>query len=170
MLWAPASDWMPTPGATTSGLAARSTGVGPRELKGATPASPRRRLSLSLLGATVSTPGAACGRRERVVVVGLLDLGPDRQVDHADVVLPARRDGVIDRRDDVADVAVARAAEDFSRGDGGAGPAPAGRGGRPPARWGRRPPPPRGSRGPPPPPPPPSHPGPAREIRRGRPP
>ena len=49
------------------------------------------------------------GERQRVGLVRLVDAGGDRQVDDADVVGGALLDRVVDRGDDVADVAVAAA-------------------------------------------------------------
>ena len=55
------SDSVPTPGATTSGFAARSTAVGPRELNAAIVSSPRSIVPIVLEAPTVSTHGALPG-------------------------------------------------------------------------------------------------------------
>ena len=61
VLPASASDSMPTPGATRSGLAWKSIAVGPRELKAATVSSARSTVPLWLDAPTVITQGALPG-------------------------------------------------------------------------------------------------------------
>ncbi len=51
--------------------------------------------------------GAPCGQRQRVCVVRLVDPGRHREIDHADVESRPLLDRVVDRRNRVADVAVA---------------------------------------------------------------
>ena len=57
--------------------------------------------------------GALGRERQRIGVVRLVDAGGDRQVDDADVERVLVRDRVVDRGDDVADVALAVAVEHF---------------------------------------------------------
>ena len=59
--------------------------------------------------------GAPGGQRERIGEERLGHRGADRQVDHADVVLGAVRDGVVDRLDGGADRAAADAVEHLER-------------------------------------------------------
>ena len=147
VLPASASDSMPTPGATRSGLAWKSIAVGPRELNAgdgvvaaidravvarrADGDDPRRvagradRAVLRLAvgrsaevarGGDDDEPGldrALGGERQRVGVVRLVDAGGDREVDDAEVQRVLVRDRVVDRRDDVADVALAGGVEHF---------------------------------------------------------
>ena len=55
------NETVPTPGATTSGLAMRSIAVGPRELKSAIVSSARAMVPMWLAAPTVSTHGALPG-------------------------------------------------------------------------------------------------------------
>ncbi len=61
VLPASVSDSMPTPGATMSGFAWKSSAVGPRELKPATVSSERSTVPLWLEAPTVITQGALPG-------------------------------------------------------------------------------------------------------------
>ena len=57
--------------------------------------------------------GAPGGERQRVGFVRLVDAGGDREVDDPQAERVLVRDRVVDRGDDVADVALARGVEDF---------------------------------------------------------
>ena len=61
VLPASASDSIPTPGATRSGLALKSIALGPRELNAATVSSRRSAVPMWLEAPTVSTHGALPG-------------------------------------------------------------------------------------------------------------
>ena len=77
------------------------------------PFSSRPRLPAA---ATTTMPASAArwaASVSGIVPVRLEDTGGDRQVDDADVVGGLDRDRVVDRRDHVADVAVALAVEDL---------------------------------------------------------
>ena len=146
---------MPTPGATRSGLAAKSIQVGPRELNAAITSSLPARGALMARGADRQHPRRIARRRDAAELRFALGVSPevarggdhddagvdrapaasvsgsvlydsktaggDRQVDDADVVGRPLSDRVVDRGDDVADVAVALGVEHLQADQVGAG-------------------------------------------------
>ena len=65
------------------------------------------------------------GDRQRIRVVGLVHAGRHREIDDADVELGAVLHGVVERRDDVADVAEAIGVEHLEHDEAGTGSDPA---------------------------------------------